>query len=73
MTSLGQWRDWQNKIMRRYLALKSETSLLSIINLPVQAPLDYMHLVLQGHTKWLIKQYFFSEKSNDFYIGNLII
>ncbi|CAF1131989.1 unnamed protein product [Brachionus calyciflorus] len=50
--------------------IKGETSLLSIINLPVQAPLDYMHLILQGHAKWLIKQYFFSEKSNDFYIGN---
>ena len=52
--------------------IKGETSLLSIINLPVQAPLDYMHLILQGHAKWLIKQYFFSEKSNDFYIGKFI-
>ncbi|CAF1141859.1 unnamed protein product, partial [Brachionus calyciflorus] len=31
--------------------IKGYTPLLNIVNLPVQAPLDYMHLILQGHTK----------------------
>lgn len=50
--------------------IKGETPLLNVLDLPVQAPLDYMHLILQGYGKWLLRQYFFSDKSNDFYIGN---
>lgn len=49
--------------------IKGPNSLINIIDLPSQAPLDYMHLVLQGHTKWLIKQFFFSDQGNEFYIG----
>ncbi|CAF1006608.1 unnamed protein product [Brachionus calyciflorus] len=49
--------------------IKGPDSLIYIIDLPSQAPLDYMHLVLQGHLKWLIKQFFFSDKGNEFYIG----
>ncbi|CAF1068975.1 unnamed protein product [Brachionus calyciflorus] len=53
--------------------IKGANPISNILSLPSQAPLDYMHLVLQGHGKWLLKQYFFSDKSNDFYIGLLII
>ena len=49
--------------------IKGPTSLSKILSLPSQAPLDYMHLILQGHAKWLIRQYFFSDKNNDYFIG----
>lgn len=49
--------------------IKGKSPLSHIVSIPSQVPLDYMHLVLQGHGKWLIKQFFFSEKSNDFFIG----
>jgi hypothetical protein len=28
----------------------------SLIEIPVQVPFDYMHLCLQGHTRWLINE-----------------
>ena len=32
-----------------------------------------MHLVLQGHCKWLLKQYFEESKKSKFYIGKKVI
>ncbi|CAF1047635.1 unnamed protein product, partial [Brachionus calyciflorus] len=52
--------------------IKGINPLQEIISLPSQAPLDYMHLILQGHSKWLIKQFFFSDRSNDYFIGHKI-
>lgn len=41
---------------------------IEILQIPSQVPLDYMHLVLQGHTKWLINRWFF-ENDSGAYIG----
>lgn len=41
---------------------------MEILNVPAQVPFDYMHLVLQGHTKWLITRWFF-ENDSSIYIG----
>ncbi len=50
--------------------IKGHTPLASLIKIPTQVPLDYMHLVLQGHTKWLLNQYINSHKSNGYFIGH---
>ena len=34
-----------------------------ILMIPEQIPFDYMHLVLQGHTKWLLSEYFQNKDS----------
>jgi hypothetical protein len=39
--------------------VKGRSPLLNLIRIPEQVPFDYMHLVLQGHTKWLLRQLFF--------------
>jgi hypothetical protein len=31
-----------------------------------------MHLVLQEHTKWLLRQLFFSDRDLDYYVGHHI-
>ena len=43
-----------------------------VLKIPDQIPFDYMHLVLQGHTKWLLNQYLF-EKERDCFIGKHFI
>ncbi len=52
--------------------IKGETPLADTIQIPNQVPLDYMHLVLQGHARWLLNQFLNSDKSNNYYIGNKI-
>jgi hypothetical protein len=47
--------------------IKAESSLSKLIAIPDQVPYDYMHLVLQGHCKWLL-QMFFTTKSSPAYI-----
>jgi hypothetical protein len=37
--------------------IKGESSLSKLIAIPDQVPYDYMHLVLQGHCKWLLKSF----------------
>jgi hypothetical protein len=49
--------------------IKGKSSFSRILTLPDQIPFDYMHLVLQGHTKWLINHYFI-ENQYDCYIGH---
>ncbi|CAF0887295.1 unnamed protein product [Brachionus calyciflorus] len=39
-----------------------------ILIIPEQVQFDYMHLVLQGHVKWLLKE-LFENKQSEFYIG----
>ena len=46
-----------------------KSSISDHLNVPNQIPFDFMHLVLQGHTKWLINEYFF-KKESDCFIGN---
>ncbi len=46
--------------------------LSAVIDIPSQVPLDYMHLVLHGHTKWLLNQFFNSSKDNEFNISHKI-
>ena len=36
-------------------------SFMEILDIPSQVPFDYMHLVLQGHAKWLLDHFFFSD------------
>jgi hypothetical protein len=49
--------------------IKGLSAFDGLIKLPLQAPLDYMHLILQGHGKWLINQYFYVDTSADYYLG----
>jgi hypothetical protein len=51
------------------LGIKGKTPFSNIITLPDQVPFDYMHLVLQGHSKWLLNNYFF-KKQFECYIGD---
>ncbi len=54
--------------------IKGTCCFTDLLNLPApQAPLDYMHLVLQGHARWIIRQFFFSEKKNGYNICNFLI
>ena len=50
--------------------IKGESSLSKLIAIPDQVPYDYMHLVLQGHCKWLLQK-FFTTKSSPAYIKEL--
>lgn len=36
--------------------VKGKTAIGELIDIPRQVPYDYMHLVCQGHTKWILKQ-----------------
>ena len=52
--------------------IRGNSPFSEILQIPDQIPFDYMHLILQGHTKWLINQYFFN-KEKDCYIGKYFI
>jgi hypothetical protein len=61
------------------LAAKNDTILYGIkgtccftglIDIPDQAPLDFMHLVLQGHTRWLMKKFFESNLNCKYNMSN---
>jgi hypothetical protein len=49
--------------------INGTTTFTKIMNIPDQLPFDYMHLVLQGHCKWIINQYFNESKKSHCYIG----
>jgi len=36
-----------------------------ILNIPEQIPFDYLHLVLQGHVKWLLRHIFVNDNIFD--------
>ncbi|CAF0876279.1 unnamed protein product [Brachionus calyciflorus] len=40
-----------------------------VMTIPDQVPFDYLHLVLQGHAKWLLRQYI-DEKDSEYFLGN---
>jgi hypothetical protein len=48
--------------------IRGLSSFSKVLTLPDQVPFDYMHLILQGHAKWLINHYFL-ENQYDCYIG----
>lgn len=56
------------KTKQHIFGVKGTNEFIDLLDIPSQIPFDYMHLVLQGHTKWLLKQYFFLKKS-EYYIG----
>jgi hypothetical protein len=41
--------------------VKGPTHLSQFIELPLQVPFDYLHLVLQGHLKWLLSNLFLND------------
>ena len=43
--------------------IKGQTSLSKLLVIPDQIPYDYMHLVLQGHSKWILYKLFKSKSS----------
>jgi hypothetical protein len=49
--------------------IRGTCAFTGLIDLPHQAPFDFMHLVLQGHSRWLIGRYFFSEKAQPYNIS----
>jgi hypothetical protein len=53
--------------------IKGQTVISQILDLPTQVPFDYMHLVLQGHVKWLLKAYMYGDKREDYYIGEIFL
>lgn len=48
--------------------VKGTSAFGAFLKIPEQVPFDFMHLVLQGHTKWLINEYFF-KKDSECFIG----
>ena len=46
-----------------FFGIKGKCSMSRILMIPEQIPFDYMHLVLQGHTKWLLSEYFQNKDS----------
>lgn len=68
----AQWYEKVSTISEKsktvIYGIKGFSSFSRILILPDQIPFDYMHLVLQGHTKWLINHYFI-ENQYDCYIG----
>jgi hypothetical protein len=55
-----------------FFGIKSCSSLSKIICIPEQTPYDYMHLLLQGHDKWLLNQIFF-KKDSPSYLTTLVV
>ncbi|RNA18943.1 hypothetical protein BpHYR1_000607 [Brachionus plicatilis] len=49
--------------------VKGPSPFFNLIAIPDQVPIDYMHLILQGHCRWLLKQYFENQNS-DCFIGD---
>lgn len=41
--------------------IMGETPYAKVLKIPEQIPFDFMHLVLQGHVKWIIHHYFYSK------------
>ena len=39
---------------------------MDVLDIPSQVPFDYMHLVLQGHSNWLLDQFFHSTNKSFF-------
>ena len=56
------------KEKKQHFGIFGKTIFSDLIEIPNQVPFDYMHLVLQGHTKWLLNKYF-AEKSSECFIG----
>ena len=63
------WGELADTHKTTLFGIKGVSSLSNIISLPDQMPFDYMHLICQGHTKWLISQIFFANKSSDCYLN----
>ena len=57
------------RIEESIYGMKGPTVWTKIIKLPDQIPFDFMHLILQGHFKFKLNQYFFQIKKSDCYIG----
>ena len=45
------------------------TSMDKLLIIPNQIPFDYMHLVLQGHSRWLLGRIFTDKAVDDIYLG----
>ena len=61
----------QSKLLDAY-GIYGVSTFASILELPISFPFDYMHLVLQGHTKWLIKHLIFEKNMNLSHFSNYI-
>ena len=48
--------------------IKGVCPYMSVIEIPQQVPFDPMHLVLQGHTKWILQM--LTTPSSSVFIGN---
>lgn len=53
--------------------IKGTTLISQLIDIPLQVPYDYMHLICQGHTKWILRQILQGSKHSDYFIGNFLI
>ena len=52
--------------------VKGKSVFDSLIDVPIQVLFDYMHLCLQGHTKWILTQ-LVENKSSDCFLSILIM
>jgi len=50
-----------------------KSTLEKILKIPEQIPFDYLHLVLQGHAKWLYLHLFNEKSLDELYLGKEII
>ncbi len=46
-----------------------QSPLGAIISIPDQVTFDYLHLVLQGHAKWIYEKMFFDKNLENIYQG----
>jgi len=46
-----------------------EAPIGKIISIPTQVPFDPLHLLFQGHGKWLLNKIFIDKKASDNFIG----
>ena len=65
---MAQIAEETNQII---FGIKGKSIFSEIFDVPLQVPLDCLHLVFQGHFKWLLKNYLFGYKKDAFNIGKL--
>ena len=72
MFKLTTNQDYKERVLfaettgEEIFGVKGKSKFSEILVIPEQVPFDYMHLILQGHTKWLLNQYFYNKQGETF-------
>ena len=62
----------ENKMIS-FFGYFGKSSIGELLNIPEQIPFDFMHLVLQGHSKWIYNKLIFDKSliEDKIYLGKL--